>query len=488
MSTLNLTLMTDLYQLTMMQGYFESQSTETVVFDAFYRKNPCGNGYAIAAGLDQVIDYIKNLHFSEEDVAYLGSLGIFHEDFLNYLRTFRFEGDIYAIPEGSVVFPHEPLLKVIAPIMQAQLVETAILTILNHQSLIATKAARVVQAAKGDGVMEFGLRRAQGPDAGVYGARAAMIAGCKGTSNVLAGQLFDVPVLGTHAHSWIMSFPDEYTAFKKYAELYPNACTLLVDTYDTLRSGVPNAIRVFTEMRESGMELKNYGIRLDSGDLAYMSKKARKMLDEAGFTDAVIAASSDLDEYLINSLKSQGATITSWGVGTNMITSKDCPAFGGVYKLAGVLDPETGEFVPKIKLSENTAKITNPGNKKILRIYDKDSGKLRADLICLADEEYSEADDLIIFDPIETWKKTKFKAGTYTLREMLVPVFLKGECVYTSPTVMEIRDYCTKEKNTLWEETTRFINPHEVYVDLSDKLFRIKNDLLEQMGKKAISL
>ena len=488
MSTLNLTLMTDLYQLTMMQGYFESQSAETVVFDAFYRKNPCGNGYAIAAGLDQVIDYIKNLHFSEEDVTYLGSLGIFHEEFLNYLRVFHFEGDIYAIPEGSVVFPHEPLLKVVAPIMQAQLVETAILTILNHQSLIATKAARVVQAAAGDGVMEFGLRRAQGPDAGVYGARAAMIAGCKGTSNVLAGQLFDVPVLGTPAHSWIMSFPDEYTAFKKYAELYPNACTLLVDTYDTIRSGVPNAIRVFTEMRESGMELKNYGIRLDSGDLAYMSKKARKMLDAAGFQDAVIAASSDLDEYLIDSLKAQGATITSWGVGTNMITSKDCPAFGGVYKLAGVQDPATGEFMPKIKLSENTAKVTNPGNKKILRIYDKESGKIRADLICLAEEEYSEADDLIIFDPIETWKKTKFKAGTYTLREMLVPVFQKGECVYTSPSVMEIRDYCTREKDTLWEETKRFANPHEVYVDLSEKLFRIKNDLLEQMGKKAISL
>lgn len=480
--------MTDLYQLTMMQGYFESQSTETVVFDAFYRKNPCGNGYAIAAGLDQVIDYIKNLRFSEEDITYLGSLGIFHEDFLNYLRVFRFEGDIYAIPEGSVVFPYEPLLKVVAPIMQAQLVETAILTIINHQSLIATKAARVVQAAAGDGVMEFGLRRAQGPDAGVYGARAAMIAGCKGTSNVLAGQLFDVPVLGTHAHSWIMSFRDEYTAFKKYAELYPNACTLLVDTYDTLRSGVPNAIRVFTEMRESGIELKNYGIRLDSGDLAYMSKKARRMLDEAGFPDAVIAASSDLDEYLINSLKSQGATITSWGVGTNMITSKDCPAFGGVYKLAGIQDPETGEFMPKIKLSENTAKVTNPGNKKILRIYDKESGKIRADLICLVEEKYSETQDLIIFDPIETWKKTKFKAGTYTLREMLVPVFLRGECVYTSPSVMEIRDYCTQEKDTLWEETKRFANPHEVYVDLSEKLFRIKNDLLEQMGKKAISL
>ena len=387
MSTLNLTLLTDLYELTMMQGYYESNSNETVIFDAFYRKNPCGNGYAIAAGLDQVIDYIKNLHFSDEDIAYLDSLGIFHAPFLEYLRSFHFEGDIWAIPEGSIVFPYEPLVKVIAPIMQAQLIETALLNIVNHQSLIATKTARVVQAARGDGIMEFGLRRAQGPDAGVYGARAAMIGGCIGTSNVLTGQLFDVPVKGTHAHSWIMSFPDEYTAFKKYSELYPNACLLLVDTYDTLRSGVPNAIRVFQEMRAAGQDLKGYGIRLDSGDLAYMSKQARKLLDEAGFTDAIISASSDLDEYLIDSLKTQGAAITSWGVGTNMITSKDCPAFGGVYKLAAVLDEKTGAFIPKIKLSENTEKITNPGNKKILRIYDKETGKIRADLICLVEEE-----------------------------------------------------------------------------------------------------
>ncbi|MDO4299002.1 MAG: nicotinate phosphoribosyltransferase [Lachnospiraceae bacterium] len=488
MSTMNLTLLTDLYELTMMQGYFESNSSETVIFDAFYRKNPCGNGYAIAAGLEQVIDYIKNLRFSDDDINYLRSLHIFHEDFLEYLKDFHFEGDIYAIPEGSVMFPHEPMLKVIAPIMQAQLVETAILTILNHQSLIATKSARVVQAARGDGIMEFGLRRAQGPDAGIYGARAAMIGGCIGTSNVLAGQLFDVPVKGTHAHSWIMSFPDEYTAFKKYSELYPDACLLLVDTYDTLRSGVPNAIRIFTEMREAGIELKNYGIRLDSGDLAYMSKKARKMLDAAGFTDAVISASSDLDEYLIDSLKTQGAAITSWGVGTNMITSKDCPAFGGVYKLAAVLDEKTGEFIPKIKLSENTEKITNPGNKKILRIYDNETCKIRADLICLTDEVYDTSQDLIIFDPIETWKKTKIKGGTYTLREMLVPVFLKGECVYTSPSVMEIRDYCTREKATLWDETKRFANPHNVYVDLSDRLFKIKSDLLEQMGREALKL
>ena len=482
MSTMNLTLITDLYELTMMQGYFKSHLNETVVFDAFYRKNPCGNGFAIAAGLAQVIDYIKNLTFSKEDISYLKGLKLFDEDFLKYLENFRFSGDIYAIPEGTVVFPREPLLKVVAPIMEAQLVETAILTIVNHQSLIATKTARVVHSARGDGIMEFGLRRAQGPDAGIYGARAAMIGGCIGTSNVLAGQLFDVPVMGTHAHSWIMSFPDEYTAFKTYADLYPNACTLLVDTYDTLKSGVPNAIRVFKEMREAGVPLTSYGIRLDSGDLAYMSKKARKMLDDAGFPDAVIAASSDLDEYLITSLKGQGAQITSWGVGTNMITSSDCPAFGGVYKLAAVLDEE-GEFIPKIKLSENTEKITNPGNKTIYRIYENATGKMKADLICLADEIFDTAQDLLIFDSIETWKKTKLKGGTYSMRELLVKVFDKGNCVYQSPSVMEIRDYCQKEQETLWDESRRLTNPHKVYVDLSDKLFRIKSGLLDQMGQ-----
>ena len=335
MACRNLTLLTDLYELTMMQGYFkEKEANETVIFDAFYRNNPNNNGYSICAGLEQVIEYIKNLHFDEEDVAYLRSTGLFGEDFLEYLRQFHFSGDIYAIPEGTVVFPREPLVKVIAPIMEAQLIETALLNIINHQSLIATKTARVVYAAQGDGIMEFGLRRAQGPDAGIYGARAAMIAGCIGTSNVLAGQMFDVPVKGTHAHSWIMSFPDELTAFRAYAKLYPTACILLVDTYDTLKSGVPNAIKVFTEMREAKIPLTFYGIRLDSGDLAYLSKKAKEMLVEAGFSDAVISASNDLDENLISSLKLQGAAINSWGVGTNLITSKDCPSFGGVYKLA----------------------------------------------------------------------------------------------------------------------------------------------------------
>ena len=483
----NLTLLTDLYELTMMQGYFKTHSKEHVVFDVFYRQNPCGGAYAIACGLDQAIDYIKDLHFEQEDIDYLRSTGFFQEDFLDYLKNFRFTGDIYAIPEGTIIFPKEPLVKVIAPIMEAQLVETALLNIINHQSLIATKAARVVQEA-GGGVMEFGLRRAQGPDAGIYGARAAVIAGCIGTSNVLAGQMFDIPVKGTHAHSWIMSFPSELEAFRTYAELFPDNCLLLVDTYDTLNSGVKHAIQVFREMREKGIHSKLFGIRLDSGDLAYLTKKARIMLDEAGFPDAIISASSDLDEYLINSLMNQGAKITSWGVGTNLITSKDCPAFGGVYKLAAIKDKDDEDFVPKIKLSENTEKITNPGNKTIYRIYDKATGKIRADLICMVNETFDESKDMIIFDPIETWKKTKIKGGTYTLRELLVPVFQKGLCVYTSPSVMEMQAICKKEQETLWPETRRLVNPQKVYVDLSDKLYKVKSQLLEEMSMKALDL
>lgn len=482
MSHRNLSLLTDLYELTMMQGYFKTGSNPKVVFDLFYRKNPCNGGYAIAAGLQQAIRYIRELRFLPEDIDYLRSTGLFDDDFLKYLGDFHFSGDIYAIPEGTVVFPREPLLKVIAPIMEAQLVETALLNIINHQSLIATKTARVVYAAQGDGIMEFGLRRAQGPDAGIYGARAAMIGGCIGTSNVLCGQLFDVPVKGTHAHSWIMSFPDEYTAFKEYSRLYPSACTLLADTYDTLHSGVPNAIRVFKEMREEGIPLTNYGIRLDSGDLAYISKKARKMLDDAGFKDAVISASSDLDEYLIDSLKQQGAKITSWGVGTNLITSKDCPAFGGVYKLAAI-ENEQGTLIPKIKLSENSEKITNPGNKTVFRIYDKETGMLKADVIALADETISEDEPLLLFDPVETWKKTKLPAGSFKVRELLIPVFLHGEQVYTSPKVMDIRSYCQDELAHIWDETKRLVNPHKVYVDLTRKLYNLKTELLEQWHK-----
>ena len=480
MSKRNLTLLTDLYELTMMQGYYEKGQNENVIFDVFFRQNPCNNGYSVCAGLDQVIDYIKNLHFTYDDVDYLRGLGIFKEDFLHYLSGFHFSGDIYAIPEGTVVFPKEPLLKVVAPIMEAQLVETAILNIINHQSLIATKTSRIVFVANGDGIMEFGLRRAQGPDAGLYGARAAMIGGCVGTSNVLAGQMFDVPVMGTHAHSWIMSFPDEYTAFKTYAEMYPDNCTLLVDTYDTLKSGVPNAIRVFQEFKDAGKPLIKYGIRLDSGDLAYLSKEARKMLDEAGFPEATICASNDLDEFLLHDLKMQGAAIDSWGVGTNLITSKDCPSFGGVYKLAAIQNEE-GEFVPKIKISENTEKITNPGNKTIYRIYEKASGKIKADLICFADEVIDPKQDLLLFDPMDTWKKTKLAGGTYTVREILLPIFKNGECLYKSPTLKEIAAYCREEKDTLWDETKRLFYPHRVYVDLSQKLYAVKQSLLDQM-------
>lgn len=479
----NFTLLTDFYELTMMQGYLKSgKHQERVIFDMFYRKNPCGNGFAICCGLEQVVEYIRNLNFSEEDIDYLRSLGTFDEDFIEYLRGFHFTGDIYAIPEGTVVFPKEPLIKVIAPVIEAQLVETAILNLVNHQSLIATKAYRVVHAAQGDGVMEFGLRRAQGPDAGIYGARAAVIAGCIGTSNVYAGQKFRVPVLGTHAHSWIMSFPTELEAFKAYARLYPNNCILLVDTYDTLKSGVKNAILCYDAMKEEGIPLKRFGIRLDSGDLAYLSKKARKMLDEAGYPEAIISASNDLDENLIESLKAQGACITSWGVGTNLITSESQPSFGGVYKLAATYSDD-GKWVPKIKLSENSEKITNPGNKQIYRIIEKDSGKVFADYIALEDETFSEKEDLVLFDPIDTWKKSTLKGGSYEMRPLLVPIFLGGKLVYNCPSVEEIKAHCKREQESLWEECRRLTNPHAVHVDLSDKLYEMKKGLLAQYSR-----
>jgi len=468
----------------MLQGYFEEkQANETVIFDMFFRNNPNSGGYSVCAGLQQVIEYIEGLHFADEDISYLKTLNLFSDKFLSYLKDFKFTGDIYAIPEGSVIFPKEPIMKIVAPIMEAQLIETALLNIINHQSLIATKASRVVFAANGDTVLEFGLRRAQGPDAGIYGARAAMIAGCFATSNVLAGQMFDVPIRGTHAHSWVMSFSDELTAFRKYANLYPNACILLVDTYDTLKSGVPNAIKVFNEMREKGIELKNYGIRLDSGDLSYLSKKARQLLDNAGFKDAIISASNDLDENLISSLKLQGAKISSWGVGTNLITSKDCPAFGGVYKLSAVYESDKKAFKAKIKLSENAEKNTNPGNKKIYRIYDKDTKKIIADLICLEEETLDTSEELLLFDPLDTWKKTLLPADTYYTKELLVPVFKNGNCVYQSPSVMEIREYCKEEMDTLWEESRRLEYPHRTHVDLSQKLWDLKNNLLNEYHK-----
>lgn len=479
----NLTLMTDLYQLTMMQGYYKYNKTnQRVVFDLFYRENPFQAAFAISAGLEQAIEYIRHLSFSREDIEYLRTLNIFDEDFLEYLETFRFTGDIDAIPEGTVVFPREPLVRVTAPIIEAQLVETTLLNLINHQSLIATKAARVVHAAKGDPVMEFGLRRAQGPDAGTLGARAAVIGGCIGTSNVLTAKLFDVAPKGTHSHSWVMSFDSELEAFRAYAKLFPDMCILLVDTYDTLRCGVPNAIRVFQEMKDQGIPSKMYGIRLDSGDLAYLSIEARKMLDAAGFPDAIISASSDLDEYLIRDLKLQGAQIGLWGVGTKLITAQDNPSFGGVYKMAAEENKE-GVMQPKIKLSNNPAKITNPGVKKVLRIYDKATGFLKADLITLEDEVYDESKDLTIFHPVDTWKRMTFKGGSYTLRSILVPIFRNGKCVYDSPSVAEIRDYCLKEQESLYRESRRLINAQTIPVDLSQKLWDMKQNMMHEYGK-----
>ena len=477
MSERNLTLLTDLYELTMMQGYFHAKdANETVIFDAFYRTNPDGNGFAITAGLEQVVEYIENLHFDKEDIDYLRTTGLFGEDFLEYLADFKFTGDIYAIPEGTVVFPREPLVKVIAPIMQAQLVETAILNIINHQSLIATKTSRIVHAARGDGVMEFGLRRAQGPDAGIYGARAAMIAGCIGTSNVLCGQMFDVPVKGTHAHSWIMSFPDELTAFRTSARLYPTACILLVDTYDTLKSGVPNAIKVFDELKQKGY--KPLGIRLDSGDLAYLSKEARKMLDDAGHSDCIICVSNDIDEQVLLSLKAQDAKIDLFGIGTRLITSYDAPSLGGVYKLCAI--EENGKLVPKIKLSDTQAKITNPGLKKIFRIYDE-NGFAKADLIALKKDKIDTDKPLTIFHPQYPWKKTTFEK--YSVRELMVMVFKGGKQVYKLPSLEEIAKYADNEIAHFYPEYLRTVNTQEYKVDLSDNLYNLKIKMLTKNSK-----
>ena len=477
----NLTLLTDFYELTMMQAYYHAEISTGVkklaAFDMFYRENPCGSGYAVVAGLAQLIEYINNLHFNEDDITYLRSTGVFGEAFLEFLKGFRFTGDIYAIPEGTVVFPGEPLIRVTGTLIEGQLIETAMLNIVNHQSLIATKAARVCWAAAGDRVLEFGLRRAQGPDAGLYGARAAMIGGCAATSNVLAGQLFDIPVGGTHAHSWIMSFNSELEAFRHYANLYPSACILLVDTYNTLNSGVPNAIKVFKEMYDAGNPPTRFGIRLDSGDLAYLSKVARQMLDDAGFPNASIVASNDLDEYLIAELKAQGAQITVWGVGTRLITSTENPAFGGVYKLAA-LSSKNEPWEPKIKLSEDPIKVTNPGIKKVFRLYDADTGKMKADLIALEDEIVDNSIDLTIFDPMATWKRMTLKAKTFTVRELLKPVFVKGKCVYPELTVTEIQKYAKEEQNTLWEEHKRLVRPQLMPVDLSQKLYNLKQSMI----------
>ena len=473
--TRNLTLLTDLYQLTMMDGYLKNgKEKDIAVFDLFFRRNNIIT-YSVAAGLEQALDYVLNIRFEKQDIEYLRSLGLFDETFLSYLKNFRFTGDVYAVPEGTVVFPEEPIVTVRAPLLEAQFLETALLNIVNHQTLIASKSAKVAYAAKGDSVMEFGLRRAQGPDAGIYGARASVIGGCRSTSNVLAGQKFGIPVAGTHAHSWVMNFPTEYEAFSAYAKMYPDACLLLVDTYDTLHSGVPNAIRVFRELRAAGHEPK--GIRLDSGDLAYLSKMARAMLDEAGFPDAIICASGDLDEYLINSLKNQGACIDLWGVGTKLITSADMPALGGVYKLSAL---HTGDSeVPKIKLSDNSDKITNPGFKQVYRIYDNKTGKAEADLIALRDEVFDEKQPLTIFHPKDTWKKTTFT--DYTMRPLSRLYIKDGKLLSPLPALTDICTYAEGEKESFWDEYKRPDNPHVYKVDLSQRLFDLKNQLISQI-------
>lgn len=467
--TNNLTLLTDLYQLTMMNGYRRCKLDERrAVFDIFYRGSG-GYSYAIAAGLEQAIDYILNLHFDDSDIAYLRSLEIFDEDFLKALETFEFTGDIKAVPEGTMVFPYEPILTVSAPLWQAQLVETALLTFVNHQTLIATKAARLKECTKNK-ISEFGLRRAQGPDAGIYGARAACIGGCRTTSNVVAGKLFGIPVTGTHSHSWVMSFDTELEAFEKYAEIYPDNCLLLVDTYDTLKSGVPNAIKVFDKLKAQGH--KPVGIRLDSGDLAYLSRKARVMLDEAGHEDCLIFATNDLDEDILLALNSQDAKIDVYGIGTKLITSYNNASLGGVYKLCAL--EEDGNLVPKIKVSNSHEKTTNPGVKKIVRIF-KD-GMAQADLICLEDETFDTSKPLTIFHPEQTWKKTTFT--DYELKELMVPIFKDGKLVYNMPTLKEICDREDKTIASFFPEYRRVVNTQEYKVDLSQKLWDLKHKLL----------
>lgn len=477
----NLTLLTDLYQLTMGYGFYRhDKHEEEVVFDLFFRKNALIT-YSVFAGLEQAMDYLLHWRFDDEDIAYLRSLNLFSEDFLEYLKNMKFTGDVYAVKEGTPVFPGEPILTVKAPLIQAQFAETALLNILNHQTLIATKSSKICRATGGQGVvMEFGLRRAQGPDAGVNGARAAIIGGCSSTSNVMAGKMFDVPVAGTMAHSWIMDYPTEYEAFRAYADAYPDNCVFLVDTYDTLRSGVPNAIKVFKELREAGHTPK--GIRLDSGDLAYLSKKARKMMDEAGFPDAFICVSGDLDERSINSLVQQGAKIDVWGVGTKLITSEDLPALGGVYKLSAVIEKD-GRVTPKIKLSDNTAKITNPAFKKLYRLYDKENGMAIADLITLRDETVNDEKPLTLFHPVETWKQHEVE--NFRAEELQQTIVKDGKLVYAFPTLKEIREYSKGELSKFWEEYLRLDVPQLYKVDLSHKLHSLKIGMIDSIRKHA---
>ena len=475
----NNTLLCDFYELTMANGYYElGKGDEIAYFDVFYRTVPDGGGFAIAAGLEQVIEYIKTLKFTDEDIEFLRSKNMFSDGFLDYLKTFRFTGDIYAVPEGTPIFPNEPMMVVRAPSIEAQFIETFILLCLNHQSLIATKANRVVRAAGGRPVAEFGSRRAQGADGAILGARASYIGGCSATACTISDRDYAIPATGPMAHSWVQMFDTEYDAFVSYCKMYPENATLLVDTYDVLKSGVPNAIKAFNEvLKPKG--ITKCGIRLDSGDITYLSKKARKMLDEAGWVDCKIVVSNSLDENIIRDIISQGARIDSFGVGERLITAKSNPVFGGVYKL--VAKEEDGTVIPKIKISENPEKITNPHFKKVYRIYDNETGKASADLLTVYDEEIDATAPLEIFDPVQTWKKKEF--SNYTLRELLVPIFKEGECVYKSPSIAEIRNYCLNEVENLWDEVKRFENPHRYYVDLSYKLWSIKQSLLQAGGK-----
>lgn len=474
---LNMTMLCDFYELTMGNGYLKAGFQDRITyFDVYFRSVPDGGGYAIAAGLDQLIDYIEDLHFDQQDIDYLRGRGIFCEEFLDYLANFHFSGDIYAVPEGTPVFPKEPMVVVRAPAIEAQLLETFALLTVNHQSLIATKANRIVRAAKGHAVMEFGSRRAQGSAAAIDGARAAYIAGCCGTACTISDQLYGVRAGGTMAHAWVQMFDSELEAFKTYCKLYPTNATLLVDTYNTLHSGVPNAIRAFNEVLKP-LGITRCGIRLDSGDMAYLTRKARQMLDEAGWTECQISVSNSLDEYLIQDLLHQGACIDMFGVGERLITARSEPVFGGVYKLAAVEDGE-GHIIPKIKISENVGKITNPHFKKLYRFYGNDTGKAIADYLCLHDETVDDSKDLEIFDPEATWKtKTVYN---FTAKELQVPIFRQGQLVYRKPTLEEIRAYCQQQVDTLWDEVKRFDNPHTYYVDLSRKLWTIKNDMLRQ--------
>lgn len=470
----NLAMLCDFYEFTMGNGYLKNNlHKRNTYFDVFFRNIPDNGGFAIAAGLQQVIEYIEDLHFNKEDIDYFRSKNVFSDDFLDYLRDFRFTGDIYAVPEGTCIFPREPIMTIKAPAAEAQILETFVLLALNHQSLIATKANRIVRAAQGRAVLEFGSRRAQGADGAVKGARAAYIGGCTGTACTLTDELYGVPAGGTMAHAWVQMFDSEYEAFKAYCEIYPHNAVLLVDTYNTLKSGVPNAIRVFKEMLVP-QGITNFAIRLDSGDISYLSKQARKMLDEAGLTTCKIVASNALDEHLIRDLLMQGAQVDTFGVGERMITSKSAPVFGGVYKLVAIED-DNGNIIPKIKLSENTAKITNPHFKKVYRLYDNETGKAIADEICLYDEVIDNTKPHIIFDPDATWKQKTLT--NFSVRELQVPIFKNGKRVYTSPSISEIRDYCAREVESLWDEVKRFENPHRYYVDLSKKLWDIKKKL-----------